>query len=86
MASLIVIVSRTQPAQYRYLERTFGNEVVDVVLDRRLEERRQLQAHVGTERRRGDRRQRDITKQLQRFGWAVARRQPSAPSRDGATP
>jgi len=83
VATLLVIVSRTRPAQYPYLKRTFGNEVVDVVLDRRLEERRQRQAQVGAERRRGSRRQRDLTKQLQEFGWAVARRQTSAPSDEG---
>jgi len=37
-------------------------------------ERRQLVKRVVPERRRGDRRERDLTKDLQTFGWALVRR------------
>src|SRR5438552_3408636 len=40
----------------------------------RVGERRQLVKRVVAERRRGDRRQRDLAKDLQTFGWALVRR------------
>src|SRR2546428_10836745 len=54
----------------------FASETVDVILDRRAEERRRfpLRERRAVERRREDRRQRDITKDLQTYGWAVGRR------------
>src|SRR2546422_9087560 len=47
-----------------------------LILDRRAEERRRfpLRERRAVERRREDRRQRDITKDLQTYGWAVVRR------------
>ena len=74
MARLLLIVSPTEPARYTYLKHVFGSETVDVILDRRVEERRQLVKRVVPERRRGDRRERDLTKDLQTFGWALVRR------------
>ena len=74
MARLLLIVSATEPARYTYLKHIFGSETADVILDRRVEERRQLVKRVVPERRRGDRRERDLTKDLQTFGWALVRR------------
>ena len=74
MAGLLLIVSRMEPARYTYLKHVFGSETVEVILDRRLEERRQRQERAPAERRREVRRQRDITKDLQTSGWALVRR------------
>jgi hypothetical protein len=74
MARLLLIVSRTKPARYTYLKHVFGSETIDVMLDRRVNEQRQRWERVGAERRGGDRRQRDITKDLQTLGWALVRR------------
>ena len=75
MARLLLIVSRTEPSRTTYLKHVFTSETVDVILDRRAEERRQFPLHdrAAAERRRGDRRQRDITEDLKTYGWAVAR-------------
>lgn len=72
MARLLLIVSRAEPAQYTYLKRVFGG-TVDVILDRRMGERRRLQEPVAAERRCGDRRHHDCDQDLQKFGWAVVR-------------
>jgi len=74
MADLLFIVSRTEPRQYLYLKHVFGDESRDVVLDRRIGERRQSLTPPPVERRHIDRRQRDITRELQSTGWALVRR------------
>jgi hypothetical protein len=74
MADLVVIVSRTDPKQNRYLTHEFADESRDVVLDRRAGERRRSQRPLPTERRHMDRRHRDVTWELQSSGWAVVRR------------
>ena len=66
MKRLLIIASRAGPSQYRYLKHAFEKEGIDVILDRRVS--------TGPARRGGDRRQRDIVKDLQTFGWAVVRR------------
>jgi len=71
---MLIIVSREQPAQYAYRKYLFEKEAIDVIVDRRAGERRQLMDRARSERRGRDRRQRDITKDLQRFGWAIVRR------------
>jgi len=77
VAVLLVVVSRSEPSRVTYLTHVFANKTVDVVLDRRVEERRRgwLGGRAAAKRRHGDRRQHDITKDLQTYGWAVARRQ-----------
>ena len=40
MALLLFIVSRSEPSRFTYLKHVFANETVDVMLDRRVEERR----------------------------------------------
>ena len=74
MASLLIIVSRTNPAQHTYLKHVFGSQTEDVILDRRVGERRQRLARAVPERRRGERRQRDLSQDLQISGWALVRR------------
>ncbi|PYN38783.1 MAG: hypothetical protein DME01_00440 [Candidatus Rokuibacteriota bacterium] len=74
MSDLLFIVSRTELKQYRYLKRVFENESREVILDRRIGERRQSLGSLPVERRHVDRRQRDITRELQTTGWALVRR------------
>ncbi len=74
VARLLIIVARGEPARYTYLRHVFRSETVDVILDRRVTERRQLHERAGAERRRGHRRHRYLSKDLQEFGWALVRR------------
>ena len=74
MARLLIIVSRAEPARYTYLRHVFRSETVDVIFDRRATERRQHLERAGAERRRGHRRHRYLSKDLQEFGWALVRR------------
>jgi hypothetical protein len=75
MADLVFIVSRSEPKQYLYLKHQFADESRDVVLDRRTGERRRSpMTQPRIERRHIDRRQRDITRELQSSGWALVRR------------
>jgi len=75
MAGLLFIVSAREPGTYAYLKYGVARSSGDVILDRRIGERRQIHQYaVRTERRNGDRRHRDITRELQAFGWAVAHR------------
>ena len=73
---MLIIVSREQTAQHAYMKHSFEKEAIDVIFDRRAGERHQLVAmdRARSERRGRDRRQRDITKDLQGFGWAIVRR------------
>jgi hypothetical protein len=74
VARLLLVAARTDLARYAYLKFVMDSETVDVVLDRRMGERRWRQRPVVPERRRGDRRQRDLTEDLQRSGWAMVGR------------
>jgi len=74
VAHLLFIVSRTEPKQYLYLKHVFADESKDVVLDRRIGERRLSLRPPPAERRHIDRRQRDVTRELQSSGWALVRR------------
>ena len=71
---LLIIVSRAKPAQQAYLKHVFGSQTEDVILDRRVGERRERLARAVPERRCSERRQRDITNDLQVSGWALVRR------------
>jgi len=51
MADLVFIVSRTEPKQYLYLKHVFADESRDVVLDRRMGERRRSLRPPPMERR-----------------------------------
>jgi len=75
MEGLLFIVSATEPGTYAYLKYGVARRSGDVILDRRKEERRQIhQGSAMSARRNGDRRHRDITRELQAFGWAVVHR------------
>jgi hypothetical protein len=69
----LLIVSRSQPERYAYLQYVFDSETGEVILDRRVGSRRSRQEPVATERRREERRERDVTEDLQVFGWALVR-------------
>ena len=56
MDRLLVIVSRAEPQRYENFVRLFSGEPVDVILDRRVGERRVHHLSSLCERRRGDRR------------------------------
>ena len=72
-ARLLLIVSRTERLRYAYLKYIFDDETSDVIVDRRVGERRRRQEPAAVEKRRGDRRERDITKDLEISGWALVR-------------
>ena len=74
MADFIFVVSRTEPRQYFYLKHVFADDSRDVVLDRRVGERRRSSRPPPSERRHVERRSRDITQDLRSSGWAVVRR------------
>lgn len=69
----LLIVSRSEPERYAYLQYVFDQDTGEVILDRRAEHRRSRQEAVSAERRRGDRRQRDVSADLRVFGWALVR-------------
>lgn len=73
VARILLIVARSEPQRYTYLKHVFANETVDVIVDRREGERRLSGARAAIERRHADRRERDIAKDLQTFGWALVR-------------
>jgi len=74
VAEFLLIVSRTAQ-RYRDLEHVFADESRDVILDRRVgSERRRRFEPSPIERRHVERRQRDITRELQSSGWALVRR------------
>lgn len=66
MARTLVLVSRQHPDLYAFLRDRFSNApTVDVVLDRRLGQRRQLVSPVRRDRRLADRRSRpDVDTEL----------------------
>jgi hypothetical protein len=73
MTRQILIVSRSQQERYAYLRYVFDSETGDVILDRRVRDRRGRQEPAPAERRLAERRQRDVTSDLQAFGWALVR-------------
>ena len=73
MSRLLLIVSRGEPGRYMYLKHVYGSEAVEVIVDRRVGQRRQSQRSAVLERRRGGRRQRDLTEEIQKLGWALVR-------------
>ena len=71
MARELFIVSRDRPDLYRYLTQTFAEAAnVEVLWDRRTQERRQTADGARTERRRVERRSRqDLDAQLKSAGY-----------------
>jgi len=74
VARLLLIVSRVEPARYTYLKHVFGSEAVEVIVDRRVAEQCQNGVAATVDRPPADRRQHDINKDLDAFGWALVRR------------
>jgi hypothetical protein len=73
MTRQLLIVSRSQQERYTYLRYVFDSGTGDVILDRRVRDRRCRQEPAPAERRLAERRQRDVTSDLQAFGWALVR-------------
>ena len=73
MTRQLLIVSRSQQERYTYLRYVFDSGTGDVILDRRVWDRRCRQEPAPAERRFAERRQRDVTSDLQVFGWALVR-------------
>jgi hypothetical protein len=75
MAQLVFIVSRHRPKLREYLQREFaGNDEVEVIVDRRLTERRLREVEHAPDRRHVDRRNSGAEERLRSMGWAVVRR------------
>ena len=74
MGRLLVIVSRAAPGRFAYLKHLYGNETVEVIVDRRERERRRRYQLVVNERRWESRRRRNLTEELDNFGWTLVRR------------
>jgi hypothetical protein len=74
VARLLFIASAAAPGRYAYLKHVFANEGGDVIVDRRGVDRRRSWRPVSSERRRGERRRRDVMGELRSSGWALVRR------------
>jgi hypothetical protein len=79
----VIVVARDRDRLFEYLKRAFaGNDTVQVLLDRRVGERRRSAGDARVpERRRGDRRRQDVSSQLRGLGWAVISVDPTAARR-----
>jgi len=56
-----------------YFESVYGNDTVEVIVDRRERQRRRRHELVANEWRRVERRRRDVTEDLRSFGWTLVR-------------
>jgi hypothetical protein len=74
----LLIVSRSQPERYAYLQYVFDSSTGEVTLDRRVRDRRSRQETIQTERRGEERRQRDVSAELELYGWALVRYEANA--------
>jgi hypothetical protein len=75
MDRLLIIVHRDAPRLLQHLEAAFASSAPDirVIRDRRTAERRVSSAPTDVERRRAERRRRDVGEALRRVGWVVLR-------------
>ena len=74
MAALLMIVARDRMSLYERLREEFqGEETVDVVLDRRMGDRRRQSQPVTADQRHHDRRHTELDSHLKRIGWATVR-------------
>ena len=68
----LIVVSRTHPTLHEALSRVFGEDAsTEMVVDRRIQQRRSLRIWTSTERRRADRRQHQVDDDLRTTGWAL---------------
>ena len=74
MAALLMIVARDRMPLYERLREEFNTEeAVDVVLDRRIGDRRRTIQAVAADQRHNTRRHTEIDSHLKRIGWATVR-------------
>lgn len=73
IAKHLLVVARHRRELYEEIKRAFaGHETVQVILDRRVSERRQRKGAPMLDRRRHDRRSRSaIDEQLRTIGWSL---------------
>jgi hypothetical protein len=75
-ARSLIVVSRDHPTLHEALKRVYGDDsATDMVIDRRMSERRSLNVVTPTDRRRTDRRQNRIDEDLRTTGWALVQLQ-----------
>jgi hypothetical protein len=74
-ARMIFVVARDQPVLFETLRREFSSDrEIEVIMDRRHGERRQVVIPYAVERRRAERRlHNDAESQLKSLGWALVR-------------
>ncbi|MBI1847614.1 MAG: hypothetical protein HYR86_11670 [Candidatus Rokubacteria bacterium] len=71
---------------FDYLKDSFaGSETVEVILDRRRRQRRWRETIYPLDRRKADRRQRNIDAELQNLGWVLVRKVMSGRTDPGVT-
>src|ERR1700741_1189457 len=56
MRRLLLVVVREEPRRYAYFKHTYSSDTVEVIVDRRVAERRNDERPVGSDRRRESRR------------------------------
>ena len=72
MPRILFIIAWNDPSLYEHVKAEFaGAAGVSVIRDRRRRDRRRLMLQVPAERRRGDRRTRDISQTLRTLGWVL---------------
>ena len=87
MSELLFVVERQRPEVYASLKRNcLDVENVQVVLDRRQQERRRSAARLDRDRRRSERRIRKIDEELTSLGFAIVKRDPPAHESFGQSP
>ncbi len=87
MSELLFVVGRQRPEVYESLKRNCVDvENVQVVLDRRQQERRRSAVRLGRDRRRSERRVRKIDGELTSLGFAIVKRDPLAHQSFGQSP
>jgi hypothetical protein len=85
---VVFVVARSEERLYTYLKDSFSDvDTVQVLLDRRITERRRAQAPAEVDRRLGsDRRAHDVSRSLAELGWAVVRRDGIGPGKRSEAP
>lgn len=73
MPAVLFVVAPSESRLYQHLRQAFaGTGAVEIVVDRRRRDRRQLRIDPPAERRRGsERRLRDLSRELDRLGYAL---------------
>jgi hypothetical protein len=78
---ILFIIARPQERLHAYVSYRLGSEPeIEVVLDRRRDDRRRGERAVSIERRALQRRLHDVSGSLATLGYAIVRRQPAVPA------